>query len=79
MTRMDLSGFGKAIPSGITDLRLRINEDAFPARTDLMFVLAGAAHAFRIQANGVAIGLLDPARHLFPDQTLICRSLRESD
>lgn len=69
VTRMDLSGFGKTIPSGITDPRLRINEDAFLPGRNLLFVLAGAAHAFKVQANGVAIGLLEPAQHLFPDQT----------
>lgn len=69
VTRMDLSGFGRTIPSGITDSRLRINEDAFLPGRNLLFVLAGAAHAFKVQANGVAIGLLDPAQHLFPDQT----------
>jgi 7-cyano-7-deazaguanine synthase len=69
VTRMDLSGFGKTIPSGITDSRLRINEDAFLPGRNLLLILAGAAHAFRIQANGVAIGLLDPSQHLFPDQT----------
>ena len=50
VTRMDLSGFGKAIPSGITDLRLRINEDAFLPGRNLMFVLAGAGA--RIQDSG---------------------------
>lgn len=69
VTRMDLSGFGKTIPSGITDSRLRINEDAFLPGRNLLFVLVGAAHAFRVQANGIAIGLLDSAQHLFPDQT----------
>lgn len=69
VTRMDLSGFGKTIPSGITDPRLRINEDAFLPGRNLLFVLAGAAHAFKVQANGVALGLLDPAQHLFFDQT----------
>jgi 7-cyano-7-deazaguanine synthase len=68
--RIDLSGFGKAIPSGITDPRLRINEDAFLPGRNLLFVLAGAAHACKVQASGVALGLLDPAQHLFPDQTL---------
>jgi 7-cyano-7-deazaguanine synthase len=69
VTRMDISGFGKAIPSGITDPHLRINEDAFLPGRNLLFVLAGAAHAFRVQASGVALGLLDPGQHLFPDQT----------
>ncbi len=69
VTRMDLSGFGKIIPSGITDPRLRINEDAFLRGRNLLFVLAGAAHAFKVGADSVALGLLDPADHLFPDQT----------
>ena len=69
VTRMDLSGFGKTIPSGITDPKLRINEDAFLPGRNLLFVLAGAAHAFKVGADSVALGLLDPADHLFPDQT----------
>jgi 7-cyano-7-deazaguanine synthase len=69
VTRMDMSGFGKIIPSGITDPYLRINEDAFLPGRNLLFVLAGAAYAFKVQANSVALGLLDPAQHLFPDQT----------
>lgn len=67
--RMDLSGFGKTIPSGITDPTLRINEDAFLPGRNLLFVLAGAAYAFKVQADSVALGLLDPVDHLFPDQT----------
>ena len=69
VTRMDLSGFGKTIPSGLTDQSLRINEDAFLPGRNLLFVLAGAAHAYKVQADSVALGLLDPADHLFPDQT----------
>ena len=69
VTRMDLSGFGKIIPSGLTDSKLRVNEDAFLPGRNLLFVLAGAAHAFKVQANGVAIGLLNPANRIFPDQT----------
>lgn len=68
-TRMDLSGFGKTIPSGITTRHLRINEDAFLPGRNLLLVLAGAAHAFKVQANCVALGLLDPAQRLFSDQT----------
>lgn len=69
VTRMDLSGFGRTIPSGITDPKLRINEDAFLPGRNLLLVLAGAAHAFGVGADSVALGLLDPADHLFPDQT----------
>ncbi len=67
--RMDLAGFGRTIPSGLTDKNLRINEDAFLPGRNLLFALAGAAHAFKIQADSIALGLLDPEDHLFPDQT----------
>ena len=69
VTRMDLSGFGKIIPSGITNSAMRINEDAFLPGRNLLLILCGAAHAYRVQAQGVAIGLLNPENHLFPDQT----------
>ena len=69
VTRLDLSGFGKVISSGLTDSNLRVNEDAFLPGRNLLFVLAGAAHAYKVQANSVAIGLLDPANRLFPDQS----------
>ena len=69
VTRMDLSGFGETIPSGITNSHLRINEDAFLPGRNLLFILAGAAYAFKVQANSVAIGLLDPVDSLFSDQT----------
>ena len=74
--RMDLSGFGKTIPSGLTDSKLRVNEDAFLPGRNLFFVLAGAAYAFKVQANGVAIGCLSFANRLFPDRLRILRSRR---
>jgi len=69
VTRMDISGFGKVITSGITNTAMRINEDAFLPGRNLLLLLCGAAHAYKVQADGVAIGLLDPNDHLFPDQT----------
>src|SRR3972149_5271454 len=69
VTRMDISGFGKVITSGITNTALRINEDAFLPGRNLLLLLCGAAHAYRVQADGVAIGLLNPDDHIFPDQT----------
>ena len=69
VTYMDLSGFGKSIGSGITDSSWRLSEDAFLPGRNLIFVVAGAAHAFRVGADRVAIGLLNPEHHLFPDQT----------
>ena len=68
VTRMDLSGFGKTIPSGLTDATLRVNEDAFLPGRNLLFVLVGAAYAFTVQANSIALGLLEPTNRLFPDQ-----------
>ncbi len=68
VTRMNLAGFGRTIPSGLTDESLRINEDAFLPGRNLLFVLAGAAYAFKVQADSIALGLLDPKYHLFPDQ-----------
>lgn len=67
--RMDLSGYGGTIPSGITSPGMRINEDAFLPGRNLLLILAGAAYAYHVQAQGVAIGLLNPAHRLFPDQT----------
>lgn len=67
--RMDISGFGRTIPSGITNLKMRINEDAFLPGRNLLLILTGAAYAYGVRAEGVAIGLLDPEDHLFPDQT----------
>lgn len=66
--RMELSGFGKTIPSGITNKKLRINEDAFLPGRNHLFILAGASYAYSVQASGVAIGLLNPDNRLFPDQ-----------
>jgi len=69
ITLMNISGFGKIVKSGITDSSLRINEDAFLPGRNLLLILCGSAHAYRVHADGVAIGLLDPKEHLFPDQT----------
>jgi len=69
VTRMDVSGYGRAVPSGITDGTMRVNEDAFLPGRNLLFLLCGAAYAYRVRAEGVAIGLLNPENRLFPDQT----------
>lgn len=69
VTRMDICGFGKVVPSGITSTEMRINEDAFLPGRNLLLLLCGAAYAHGVQADGVAIGLLNPKDHLFPDQT----------
>ena len=67
--RIDLSGFGSAINSGLTDSRLDIVADAFLPGRNLLFLLTGGAYAFQRGANAVSIGLLREDTHLFPDQT----------
>jgi 7-cyano-7-deazaguanine synthase len=67
--RIDVSGYGATVPSGLTDSTLRIREDAFLPGRNLMFLLLGAAHAYRIGARAVAIGHLSDGTSLFPDQT----------
>jgi 7-cyano-7-deazaguanine synthase len=83
----DLSGYGMLLSSGLTDPTKRIFEDAFLPCRNLMFVTVGAAYAYQIGASSVAIGLLDEAFSLFPDQTkgflmetetLLSRSLARS-
>jgi 7-cyano-7-deazaguanine synthase len=66
--RMDLSGFGSVIRSGLTTLELDVARDAFTPGRNLMFLLMGAAYAFQIGAVGVTIGLLSEKHSLFPDQ-----------
>ena len=67
--RMDLAGYGKTIPSGLTSKFLRVNEDAFLPGRNLLFLLAACSYAYSKNANAVAIGLLSEETHIFPDQT----------
>jgi len=67
--RMNLSGFGGLIESGLTTKRLRINEDAFLPGRNSLFLLVGASYACQVHADAVAIGILTEEHHLFPDQT----------
>lgn len=64
-----LGGYGALLSSGLTDPKKRILEDAFLPCRNLMFVTVGAAYAYQSGASAVAIGLLDEAFSLFPDQT----------
>ena len=67
--RMNLAGFGRLVRSGLTDARMRVNEDAFTPGRNLLFLLAGASYAYQKGARSVTIGLLSEDTHLFPDQT----------
>lgn len=66
--RMDLSGFGQVIASGLTTKRLDVKNDAFTPGRNLMFLLMGSSYAYQCGASAVAIGLLAEEFTLFPDQ-----------
>ena len=66
---MDIRGFGKLISSGLTNPKVRLNEDAFLPGRNLLFLLVGASYAYQTNSNAIAIGLLNEKDHLFPDQT----------
>jgi 7-cyano-7-deazaguanine synthase len=67
---MDLNGYGKLVPSGLTNVTLRVNEDAFLPGRNLLFLLAGSAYAYQQNFTRVAIGLLSEKTSIFPDQTI---------
>lgn len=66
--RMDLSGFGHVIASGLTREELDVKSDAFTPGRNLMFLLMGSAYAYQKGASAVAIGLLAEEFSRFPDQ-----------
>ncbi len=67
-TRMDLSGFGGVIRSGLTSEELDVKADAFTPGRNLMFLLMGSAYAYQVGASTIAVGLLAERFSLFPDQ-----------
>ncbi|HOK67557.1 MAG TPA: 7-cyano-7-deazaguanine synthase [Anaerohalosphaeraceae bacterium] len=66
--RMDISGFGKVILSGLTSELLDIRKDAFTPCRNLLFLVIGASYAYQVGADSVSIGLLSEQFSLFPDQ-----------
>lgn len=66
-TRIDLSGYGKLMPTGITDSSKQIHDQAFLPGRNLLFLVVASSYANFKKANKVAIGLLKD--HMFPDQT----------
>ncbi|OGA55004.1 MAG: ExsB family transcriptional regulator [Betaproteobacteria bacterium RIFCSPLOWO2_12_FULL_67_28] len=67
-TRMDLSGFGQVIRSGLTCDEKDLKDEAFTPGRNLMFLVMGAAYAHQVGADAVATGLLSERFSLFPDQ-----------
>lgn len=66
---LDVAGFGKFFPSGITNSKKHILDDAFLPGRNFLFLLLGAAYAYNVNADAVAIGLLNEETSIFPDQT----------
>lgn len=66
--RMDISGFGKSVPSGITNNSLDIEKDAFLPTRNLLLLTLGASFGYAKSVYIVAIGLL--SNPIFPDQTV---------
>ena len=66
---VEAEGFGRVIPSGLTDPEARIREDAFLPGRNLLFLVVAGAFAYSRQAGTVVIGLLDESQRLFPDQS----------
>lgn len=66
--KMDVSGFGQVISSGLTNVGMDVKEDAFTPGRNLLFLLMGSAYAYQVGASSVAIGLLAEQFSLFPDQ-----------
>ena len=65
--RMDVQGFGKSIPSGITNRDCDVEKDAFLPTRNLLLLTLGAAYGYVKAAHVVAISLL--SNPIFPDQT----------
>ena len=66
--RMNLSGFGRTIVSGLTSKTKNVKDDAFTPTRNLMFLVCGSAYAHQRSARSVAIGLLSEQFSIFPDQ-----------
>lgn len=65
----DLKGFGKLVPSGLTNADLHVVDQAFTPGRNSLFLLSAASYAATVSATTIMIGLLDEKFHLFPDQT----------
>jgi 7-cyano-7-deazaguanine synthase len=67
--RIDLSGYGKSIKSGLTDKGKDISKEAFLPGRNLLFLMTAASYAYQRGIETIAIGFLNEDTHLFPDQT----------
>lgn len=65
--KIDISGFGKKILSGITDASITPKEAFLPNR-NLLFLILASSYAYQNDIFNVSIGLIKPP--IFPDQTV---------
>lgn len=67
--RMNLSGFGGVIRTGLTSVHKDVCTDAFTPNRNLLFLTAAGALAFDRGCNKIALGFLSSDTVIFPDQT----------
>ena len=67
--KMDLSGYGRIISSGLTSIEKDVVSEAFTPGRNLMFLVMAGAFAVKVGASSVYIGLLNEKFSLFPDQS----------
>ena len=67
--KMDISGYGKTILSGLTSKNKDIKSEAFLAGRNLVLLTMAAAYAYQNGANAVSIGFLKQDTAIFNDQT----------
>jgi len=66
---VSVQGFGNLYPSGLTNKKMDIFEDAFLPGRNMLFLLMAATYACTVNANSICISLLNEELSLFPDQT----------
>jgi len=66
--RVNVTGFGRLVRSGLTDPERNLVSEAFTPGRNALFLLMGAAYACEVGARAVAIGLIDEPASIFPDQ-----------
>ena len=69
LTKMDITGYGQTILSGLTSTEKHTKNEAFLPGRNLIFLTMGASFAYQNGANAVAIGFLKEETAIFKDQT----------
>jgi 7-cyano-7-deazaguanine synthase len=67
--RVDIPGFGRRVPSGLTSKKLDVVADVYLPGRNLLLLLTAGAYAAHLKATSIAIGLLNENHRLFEDQS----------